>query len=103
MVTSTAAARPEMLAAYPELFMGYVEILPNAKLPPKFLEASLLAEHDECGPLFKYEKGVESSKPANQANKLGIHIRAVMTKYRDLAKFPPKMDVFSRQAEHKFH
>ena len=93
MVTQSSAPRIDILVLYAELFAGYFKQVPNAKLPPKFHSASLLAVHREVWPILC---GTELTSV--QADVWAGHIRTAAVKYRDLVRYPAKLAVVERAA-----
>jgi hypothetical protein len=93
LVTTSSAPKVDILVEYSELAEAYFKIAPNSKLPPKAHSASLLAEHQEHGPIFS-----SANTARSDASIWAAHIRTVLVKYRDLAAHPPKLAIIERQA-----
>lgn len=92
-MTPGSAPKLEALLAGVELTEGYLRLSPNCKLPPKFHEMSVIMEHSESG-LFK---GKDAERPNLSATKWAGIIRTNLSKWREIAMYPRKLNAVLHQ------
>ena len=80
----------------PALMAMYIQLAPNCKLPPKYHENSLLAVHENIeGGIFQGRWGIQPGVAS--MHWAGI-LRLQLSKWRDMATCPKKLDVIKKQA-----
>ena len=94
-VTPGGAPKLEALLVGVELTEGYLRLAPNAKLPPKFHELSVIAEHRECN-IFK---GRDADKPQLSATRWAGLLRTNLSKWREIAMYPRKLNAILHQVQ----
>ena len=96
LATTNSAPKLTELMCGTGLIALYLKLAPNAKLPPKNHENSLIMAHESVeGGIFQ---GRDALNPRLSAMKWSGHIRTAMNKWRILAGKRSNLHVLKRQA-----